>query len=388
MSAESVKKSQTNQSGTKQSTTGQGTKTQFASTLIPTMSSINLDRTLFEELKPSKLAMSMPVIAPASNASTTQVTVAGANSASAGSSGSASNSLLSNLLTQRSTLSEVVLDPINNQNSSPHTSMMPQQQAQIMNYNQYSTSNNSHNNSSLNSSTSDFHDNAFNMNRNQKYVIFLSQSFQFFIIQLMFHLFYKSSQSQQNQNTAVSQLTNNMTTPPVLFVYIIDPFDYFAYLNSKLKVSDSNSAGTKASDKKPGNKSSSCKTPLNSSMSFDASDSTRTKEEKMTLDEETTENGREPESSAENHLEDENEESESSADREFVFSEHDLKRLRNLGLFKAYLEMLNNIPDLFKCSTQFQILPLNLCMDLQQQSTSKKSYLYNRKNDYTLKFSL
>lgn len=95
----------------------------------------------------------------------------------------------------------------------------------------------------------------------------------------------------------------------------------------------------------------------------------------MMLDEEMLENGREPESSAENYLDDENDEnSESSADREFVFSEQDLKRLRNLGLFKAYLEMLNNIPDLFKCSTQFQILPLNLCMDLQQQSTSKKQY--------------
>lgn len=159
--------SQTNQgTGTKQGASATGTKTQFASTLIPTMSSINLDRTLFEELKPSKLAMSMPVIAPASNSSSAQSTAAGTNSASA--SGNAANSLLSNLLAQRSTLSEVVLDPINNQNtSSPHTSMMPQQQAQIMNYNQYSTSNSNHNNS-LNNSSSDFHDNVFNMNKNQR----------------------------------------------------------------------------------------------------------------------------------------------------------------------------------------------------------------------------
>ena len=90
----------------------------------------------------------------------------------------------------------------------------------------------------------------------------------------------------------------------------------------------------------------------------------------MTLDDEMAENGREAESSAENCLEDD-ENSENSADKEFVFSELDLKRLRNLGLFKAYLEMLNSVPDLFKYSTQFQILPLNLCMDLQQQSTSK-----------------
>ena len=107
-------------------------------------------------------------------------------------------------------------------------------------------------------------------------------------------------------------------------------------------------------------------------MNFDASkaEETRGREEKMTLDDEMAENGREAESSAENCLEDD-ENSENSADKEFVFSELDLKRLRNLGLFKAYLEMLNSVPDLFKYSTQFQILPLNLCMDLQQQSTSK-----------------
>lgn len=59
---------------------------------------------------------------------------------------------------------------------------------------------------------------------------------------------------------------------------------------------------------------------------------------------------------------DSNEAGEGTSDlgnREFTGA--DLKRLRVLGLFKAYMEMLNNIPDLFKYSTQFQILPLNLC---------------------------
>lgn len=142
-------------------------KTQFASTLIPTMSSINLDRTLYDELKPCKLAMSMPVIVPVgqSAAPSPPTTTNTSNSVS-------SNSLLSNLLTQRSTIAEVNLDPINqSSSSSPHTSIMPQQQAQILtNYNQYSSINN-HGGMSNNGGSGDLHENnIFNTNRNQKYV--------------------------------------------------------------------------------------------------------------------------------------------------------------------------------------------------------------------------
>ena len=62
--------------------------------------------------------------------------------------------------------------------------------------------------------------------------------------------------------------------------------------------------------------------------------------------------------------------SSSSHQNEIKFTEFDMKRLRQLGLFKAYLELLDNIPDLFKYSLQFQIIPLSVCIDLQQQSTS------------------
>jgi len=141
-------------------------KTQFAATLIPTMSSINLDKSLFEELKPSKLATQMPVIAPLNG----QLSVP-APTALTPATTSSSSSLLSNLLTQRSNTTEiVVLDPINNQTSSPHTSMMPQQQAQILtNYNQYGgSSTSSHGSNSAGSSGStDLNDNAFNISRSQ-----------------------------------------------------------------------------------------------------------------------------------------------------------------------------------------------------------------------------
>ena len=55
---------------------------------------------------------------------------------------------------------------------------------------------------------------------------------------------------------------------------------------------------------------------------------------------------------------------------DFKFDEFDLKRLRHIGLFKAYLEFYNSLPELFKYSTQFQVIPLSVCCDLQQQSTS------------------
>ena len=126
------------------------------------MSSINLDRTLYDELKPSKLAMQMPVVAPLNSAPSTPP-------ASAQSSGS-SISLLSNLLTQKPTISEVNLDGLHS--SSPHTSMIPQQQAQILtNYNQYSSIN-SHG-SLNNNNSSDLHDNIFNTTRNQRYFLFI-----------------------------------------------------------------------------------------------------------------------------------------------------------------------------------------------------------------------
>jgi hypothetical protein len=47
-----------------------------------------------------------------------------------------------------------------------------------------------------------------------------------------------------------------------------------------------------------------------------------------------------------------------------------MKRLRTLGIMKAYLEFYNNLPELFKYSTQFQVVPLGLCTDLQHHSTS------------------
>lgn len=64
-------------------------------------------------------------------------------------------------------------------------------------------------------------------------------------------------------------------------------------------------------------------------------------------------------------------------------SESDMKRLRTLGLMKAYMEFHNNLPDLFKYSSHFQIVPLSLCLDLQAHSTSMYMQSSNHANANT-----
>ena len=131
---------------------------QFVSTIIPTMSSINLDRTLYEELKPSKFAMSQLNLTPLGNPANTASNLVGANAtATPIAASSVGGSLLSSLLNP-TVLTEVVLDlHSTHSTSSPHTQMLPQQQAQILtNYNQYPSIN-------LNNPT-DLLDNSINKN--------------------------------------------------------------------------------------------------------------------------------------------------------------------------------------------------------------------------------
>lgn len=66
-----------------------------------------------------------------------------------------------------------------------------------------------------------------------------------------------------------------------------------------------------------------------------------------------------------------------------TLTETDLKRLRTLGLMKAYLEFHNNVPDLFKYSCQFQVVPLAVCLDLQHHSTSMYLQSTNHPNANT-----
>lgn len=50
---------------------------------------------------------------------------------------------------------------------------------------------------------------------------------------------------------------------------------------------------------------------------------------------------------------------------------------------KAYLELYNNLPELFKYSTQFQVVPLSLVLDVQHHSTSMYMQACNHPNANT-----
>ena len=219
--------------------------TTFNSTIIPTLSSINLDRSIFEELKPNKFDPPVQIVSqpPQSHLNPSTTT-----------------SLLTNLLTHSANIeTELNLDPHHQSPTIDFSSGQPTAQI-LTNFNQPYSSHHS------------------NLNPHDP-----------------FHSDPAAFAQQQNRtsllNASIAQLTAHITTPPALFVYIIDPFDFYLFKRN-------------------------------------------------------------------------------SVDSDPELTEQDLKRLRHLGLFKAYLEFYNNVPDLFKYSTQFQIVPLSLCADLQQQSAS------------------
>lgn len=134
--------------------------------------------------------------------------------------------------------------------------------------------------------------------------------------------------SSVNPTSQIAQLTAQITTPPALFIYIVDPFDYYLY-NSRLR------------------------------------------------------NRRVGKTSDDSDLDDDQEDESSSDGAGVRLTECDLKRLRTLGLMKAYLEFYNNVPDLFKYSCQFQVVPLALCLDLQHHSTSMYLQATNNSNAST-----
>jgi len=148
------------------------------------------------------------------------------------------------------------------------------------------------------------------------------------LIQQQQHLQQQQQQAASNVSNSLSQLISNINTPPSLVVYIIDPFDYYLYCTEKLEKRNESS-------KHQMNNNNIKKEPI----SEDKSDY---------------------------EMDDENDDDQSQAS----FDEHDLKRLRLFGFYKAYLEFYNQLPDLFKYSTQFQILPLNLINDVQEKATS------------------
>lgn len=158
------------------------TATSFQSTITPTISSINLDRTIFEEAKLSKYEP---------NISTNQIT--------------------SNPVTNTPSLSNLLTQPIGNdmllgQSGSDFTTdSLSEQQQQAQSLTAFSSTQQSNN----------------DCEKNEAYTQQQQQ--------------YQQQQAQLNQLssgsnlTQIAHLTANMSVPPALFVYVIDPFDYYLF---------------------------------------------------------------------------------------------------------------------------------------------------------------
>jgi hypothetical protein len=248
----------------------------FQSSFIPIMSTINLDKTIYEELKPSSIAAASvmkqePVVAAFSHSPS-----------------------LSNILTQSlsgggglgggdlMTGNHSPLD-FSGTHGQPNTGA----QAQILNFN------NNNNNDSSSHMMNAFGDTSGGQAAGQQ--LHNGQPI------------VTSRESQHHQS--LMSLNFNVNSPPSLFLYMIDPFEYNVH-NSVVKLSEM--SGNNEMDLEP-------------EFTHTATD-----------------------------------------DRKL--NEYDLRRLVKIGLYKAYSEFFITLPDLFRYSTQFEIIPLSFILDVEQRA--------------------
>ena len=237
----------------------------FSSTIVPTISSINLDRTLFEELRISKHLESQPmagVIQPMPSLTTSSHT-----------------SSLSNLLNQPINQTDIInlgqtdfnLNHSHSNSSNgngANSTVSSNQQAQILT--NFSSSNNLSATNPLGADQNTSHHSGPSNSAMSSNSILLQQQQQTL-----------NNLASGSNLTQVAQLTANLAQPPCLVVYIIDPFDFYLYNRVRLNKSKSSgngnyssAHGTKSPTKNSAastlasNKNSSGKTNLKKTVSF------------------------------------------------------------------------------------------------------------------------
>lgn len=255
----------------------------FQSSFIPTMSSITLDKTIFEEMRPS---LQQP------NVKSEPIQGMSHTASSISSSTPSLSSLLSSGNLNGSDLLAVPGSPLDFSGSHAQAAQI----IQIGSGNE-NMSNNLFGAVGMSSSTSGL---GASMNSSTASSMFNDPSGQ--------HT--TNAQREQHLHSTLSMF-NITSTPPSLFLYIVDPFEYTLY-NSLVKLEQIQ-----------------CEPDL------------------------------EPEFAA---LKEED-----SRLKDLPMDDQALKRLVKIGMMKAYNEFLVNLPDLFRYNTQFQFLPLSLLLDLEQR---------------------
>lgn len=162
----------------------------FQSTVTATISTINLDRSIYEEAKPSKHETT------ASTITSTNPSLANTNTPS-----------LTNLLSQP--IGTDLLGGGNDLLGGPMPVSMESEPSHLHH--------NHHNQAT----------DAEKASETEKY----NQQYQQFVQQQQT---LNQWASGATSNTQIAQLTAQMTTPPALFIYVIDPFDYYLY-NTRLR---------------------------------------------------------------------------------------------------------------------------------------------------------
>ena len=204
----------------------------FQSTIIPTVSSINLDRSLFEEIKPSKHIDNPPSSGVIQPNPTSNI--------NANSTTSSLSSLLNQPINQTDIINLGQTDfSINHNHSSANSGNQAQiltnfsstmnshqtgsgEQSSLINANAHTTAQaNASNLNSTNASSSSVNSNNSILHQQQQTLNNLASG---------------------SNLTQISQITANLTQPPSLVIYIIDPFDYYLYNRIRLYKSKPNSS--------------------------------------------------------------------------------------------------------------------------------------------------
>ncbi len=198
----------------------------FQSTIIPTISSVNLDRTIFEEQKPPRTVENAPPSTGASQSSNLM-----------------HSSSLSNLLNQPINQTDII-------NLSQTDFSLNHSHSLSGNSNTLNNGSNAQaqiltNFSSNNSQTGSDQANLLNQNNAS-----IGSNSQNSVLQQQQNML--NNLSSGSNLTQITQLTANLSQPPSLVVYIIDPFDFYLY--NRVRINKCKQSNNGSSSNNQGNR--------------------------------------------------------------------------------------------------------------------------------------
>jgi hypothetical protein len=206
----------------------------FQSTIIPTISSINLDRTIFEEFRPSKHLSNIPVAGviqalPSASSSSSSNTTTAPGAANISNHNSSLSSLLNQPINQTDIINLSQTDfSINHPHHSHSNAQILSNFSLIQNSSNISNSASHQHHHGQHHPHHHHHQSGIGSDQIGNSANLTSSS------GVSANTLLQQQQQQTLNNlasgsnlTQIAQLTANLATPPCLVVYIIDPFDFY-----------------------------------------------------------------------------------------------------------------------------------------------------------------